>query len=358
MGSKYSSNSTSGYNSTPPDDNGTVSEANKIKYSTVKTKLADPVKDLADLINTELVTHFDVGPTAITTNTTLGATHYNQIIQVSGSSVTLTLTDASTLGAGWYCRIINIDASNTITIARATGGDTINGSAADITLGILSTIDVFVIAAATGFRAITFVTLDNTETLTNKTLTAPVLSGSATGTYTLAGTPTITSPTITGATIDVASGVAFPATQSASADANTLDDYEEGTWTPVITFDTAGDLSVAYSVQSGNYTKIGRMVLIEFLISTTTFTHTTASGNLRLTGLSFTPVMGGGVPGALTWRGITKASYTQVSIYTVSSQTYFNFYASGSGQAISAITTSDMPTGGTINLLGTLAFSV
>lgn len=34
------------------------------------------------------------------------------------------------------------------------------------------------------------------QTLTNKTLTAPVLSGSITGTYTLAGTPTITSPTI------------------------------------------------------------------------------------------------------------------------------------------------------------------
>lgn len=40
-----------------------------------------------------------------------------------------------------------------------------------------------------------------TQTLTNKTLTAPVLSGSVTGTYTLAGTPTITSPTISGPTL-------------------------------------------------------------------------------------------------------------------------------------------------------------
>ena len=43
------------------------------------------------------------------------------------------------------------------------------------------------------------VTEAGTQTLTNKTVTAPVLSGSVTGTYTLAGTPTITSPTVTGA---------------------------------------------------------------------------------------------------------------------------------------------------------------
>ena len=56
-----------------------------------------------------------------------------------------------------------------------------------------------------------------TDTLTNKTLTAPVLSGTATGTYTLAGTPTITSPTITGASITLAASAApaFSATSSA-----------------------------------------------------------------------------------------------------------------------------------------------
>ena len=40
-----------------------------------------------------------------------------------------------------------------------------------------------------------------TQTLTNKTITAPVLSGSATGTYTLAGTPTISSPVLNTPTI-------------------------------------------------------------------------------------------------------------------------------------------------------------
>lgn len=48
----------------------------------------------------------------------------------------------------------------------------------------------------------------------------------------------------------------FPATQSASADANTLDDYEEGTWTPSV----GG--TATYTTQTGTYTKIGRLVFV------------------------------------------------------------------------------------------------
>jgi hypothetical protein len=55
-------------------------------------------------------------------------------------------------------------------------------------------------------------------------------------------------------------GITFPATQSASTDANTLDDYEEGTWTPSI----GG--TATYSGRSGNYVKIGKVVYIDFSI--------------------------------------------------------------------------------------------
>ena len=178
MGTKYSTNATSGYNATPPDDDGTVSEANKVKWSTIKTKLTDTLKTFAEAINSDLVTHFDVGPTAITSNTTLGASHYSQIIQVSGAAVTLTLTDAATLAAGWHCRIVNTDSSNNVTIGRATGADTINGSAANFTLTALHAIDVFVVAAGNGFQVRSAVispattdtaqTISAVKTLTNK----------------------------------------------------------------------------------------------------------------------------------------------------------------------------------------------
>jgi hypothetical protein len=55
-------------------------------------------------------------------------------------------------------------------------------------------------------------------------------------------------------------GVSFPATQSASTDANTLDDYEEGTWTPSL----GG--TATYNTQSGTYTKIGRQVTVNFVL--------------------------------------------------------------------------------------------
>lgn len=54
------------------------------------------------------------------------------------------------------------------------------------------------------------------------------------------------------------SGVSFPATQSSSTDVNTLDDYEEGTWTPVIAAQ-AGAIT-SYTVQAASYTKIGNFV--------------------------------------------------------------------------------------------------
>jgi hypothetical protein len=53
-------------------------------------------------------------------------------------------------------------------------------------------------------------------------------------------------------------GITFPATQSASSNANTLDDYEEGTWTPLQgTFDTWTSPTF-----SATYTKIGRLVTV------------------------------------------------------------------------------------------------
>ena len=63
-----------------------------------------------------------------------------------------------------------------------------------------------------------------------------------------------TSLALEGATSATGTGIAFPATQLASSDANTLDDYEEGTWTPSL-----GGTTV-YTIQDGKYTKIGNMV--------------------------------------------------------------------------------------------------
>lgn len=62
-----------------------------------------------------------------------------------------------------------------------------------------------------------------------------------------------------GASVQVGTGITFPAAQVASADANTLDDYVEGSFTPIIRFG-GGTTGVTYTTQTGRYTKIGRFV--------------------------------------------------------------------------------------------------
>ncbi len=73
-------------------------------------------------------------------------------------------------------------------------------------------------------------------------------------------------------------GITFPATQSASSNANTLDDYEEGTFTPTITIETPGTFSVTYSANYGLYVKIGKLVYLNIDVRVNTFSRGTGTG--------------------------------------------------------------------------------
>jgi len=81
------------------------------------------------------------------------------------------------------------------------------------------------------------------------------------------------------------SGISFPATASASSDANTLDDYEEGTWTPVYNQE-GGNPTVTYTGTFGVYRKIGSLVWVAGRIATTAVTG--GSGVVSIAGLPFT----------------------------------------------------------------------
>ena len=90
-----------------------------------------------------------------------------------------------------------------------------------------------------------------------------------------------------GGTSSAGVGITFPAAQSASSDANTLDDYEEGTWTPTVEFGGAS-VGVVYQTngRQGTYTKIGKSVTVTCYIYTSSTGSST--GNMRVTGLPFT----------------------------------------------------------------------
>jgi len=84
--------------------------------------------------------------------------------------------------------------------------------------------------------------------------------------------------------LQIIDGIGFPATQVASSDPNTLDDYEEGTFTPTIIGTTVAGEGT-YSTQLGRYTKIGRIVTVN--ISLVWSAHT-GTGNMKIAGLPFT----------------------------------------------------------------------
>ena len=76
-------------------------------------------------------------------------------------------------------------------------------------------------------------------------------------------------------------GITFPATQSASSDANTLDDYEEGTWTPV----DASGAGLSLTGSSGRYVKIGNTVFVNAYVN---YPVTSNGAAVSFGGLPFT----------------------------------------------------------------------
>jgi hypothetical protein len=118
------------------------------------------------------------------------------------------------------------------------------------------------------------------------------------------------------------SGITFPASQAASSNANTLDDYEEGTWTPTDASGAGLSLTVA---GTSTYTKIGRVVNACCHVA---YPSTANTSNASIGGLPFTVAntgsinMQGGII-ANTNRGIaiyvmaiqadTRVAFTDVS---------------------------------------------
>jgi hypothetical protein len=162
------------------------------------------------------------------------------------------------------------------------------------------------------------------------------LSGNAsgTGTFTLAAPNSNSDRTLNlpdaGGTVVVTgttpalNGITFPASQVTSADANTLDDYEEGTWTPTLLWG-GNAVGLAYGQRDGVYTKVGNIVTINFTIILSSKGSSTGTGSI--TGLPFSTSFSnqsffiysdrvnftGGVLGGYIPSGTTVFLYNQVS---------------------------------------------
>jgi len=110
-------------------------------------------------------------------------------------------------------------------------------------------------------------------------------TATGTGAPVRAGSPTFTTQITTPIIALTGGQIAFPATAVPSSDPNTLDDYEEGTWTPVLG-GKDGTSGQAYFSQYGDYIKIGSSVTINFHIYIQT--KGTITGELQIQGQPFT----------------------------------------------------------------------
>jgi len=103
---------------------------------------------------------------------------------------------------------------------------------------------------------------------------------------------------------------------------NALDDYEEGTFTPTVDYSTSG--TPTYAVQNGVYTKIGRSVQVQIVLS---WNENGAVGDITIQGLPFTSVNTyrsipsilsfglTGLPTAISVTGIVFGNSTSISLF-------------------------------------------
>jgi hypothetical protein len=136
-----------------------------------------------------------------------------------------------------------------------------------------------------------------------------------------------------GSTSATGTGITFPATQSASSDANTLDDYEEGGWNGTV---SDGTNNATMSTNGGSYTKVGNLVTVTGYFACSS--KGSLSGALRITGLPFTVFNGtaayaGQALGYTNGANITAGQ--NIGVYAEYNTTYLNLtYWSVSGGTV------------------------
>ena len=147
----------------------------------------------------------------------------------------------------------------------------------------------------------------------------------------------VTSVTSSGGVLQVSNGITFPATQSASSNANTLDDYEEGTWTPVFSAVAGSIGSTAYSSRFGYYTKTGNVVTVHMSVVMTSLGSW--SDTVTITGLPFAGGSDIQHMGALWVDNVTFTNFVQARIGPAES--LIAFYKSNSGTSGAFVTVAN-----------------
>jgi hypothetical protein len=125
----FASPTLSGYNASPPPDDGSAAEANRVTWAKSKTKLGDPLKTYADAIKAAVSTAFGSrllnAVNEQTSTYTVQTSDAGKVVKCTGT-FTVTLPALATVDTGWPVVIWNAG-TGTITV-DGDGSETINGA--------------------------------------------------------------------------------------------------------------------------------------------------------------------------------------------------------------------------------------
>ncbi len=132
MASPYTPVAITNYNSNPPADDGSQTEANRVKWSTIKTKLDDPLKTAVETIDANLTLAFAKmfgggGVTSTAISLAVASTDQGKLVRATAASITITTPDATDVNDPFVFSVRN-DSSGSITL-DGNGSQTIDGVA-------------------------------------------------------------------------------------------------------------------------------------------------------------------------------------------------------------------------------------
>ena len=178
-----------------------------------------------------------------------------------------------------------------------------------------------------------------------------VTTSTGTGNTVLSATPTL-SGDVTLSTGNLVIGTAGKGidfsitTHPAGMTSELLADYEEGTWTPVLTGDTSST-GITYSGQTGRYVKIGNLVTVD--INLVLATKTSIVGNVIITGVPYTAHTSPNT--AVTWGYWSNlaANWMSVGGWLNGGNTIYLGGRKTAGAGIETMADGDIATNTTIN---------
>ena len=326
------------------------------------------------------VTWLDIGSGLALTDTTLSTTDAGGTVTsvggtgtVNGLTMSGTVTTSGSLTLGGTLAISNADWSGTdLSLANGGTGASLTDPNADrIFFWDDSAGATTFLTVGSGLQ-ISDTTLSSTDA--GGTVTSVAVSGGTTGlttsggpitgsgTITLAGTLAVANGG-TGTTASTGSGSVVLSTAptfagltttaglyvGGTAAANLLDDYEEGSWTPIFSpqFGSFSAITMTNFISSPpRYTKVGNLVSIDATIETATLQAGTGSGSVYLSGLPFATsnAATGSISGVTGFAGEEPLS---VYVQNDSTSLYIVYRSSVSGPD-SLLQVSDLTTGASL----------